>query len=352
MFRRAALASLAFVLGCPGAQDAPDAAVLADAPSTALDAATDDTGPSSDASALDAPSTDDAGARRGVVHVVLFTHIEDSTPAGDLSSPMARMGYVRLRTQLLAMAELMERHGLRWVLQPDYKYLEAALLYEDAATTMDTGGLNLFVYLRDVRGVVVDPHSHENGGYSYPDVAHLLERLGVGGSTVIGGHIWDPSLTQFQEWDRFRAPVAGMHYPEASWRGDILIGAGTPGHVNDPLASGVWRPRDRDHFFEDDPSGNIVALGAWENGVAGVRDLVARHADGTVPPDQLLTASWNLQPMMLTAPGGLDAIEADVLVPIEALRDEGSIVVTDFTTLVEIWRRDYGARPTLYMPSR
>jgi hypothetical protein len=45
---------------------------------------------------------------------------------------MARTRYVRLRTQLLAMAELMERHGLRWVLQPDDEYLEAALLDEDA----------------------------------------------------------------------------------------------------------------------------------------------------------------------------------------------------------------------------
>ena len=115
-----------------------------------------------------------------------------------------------------------------------------------------TGGINVLRHLRDTLGVRIDPHSHEGGGYNYSDVASLLDRLGVGGSTVIGGHIWDPSLPQFQQWDRFRGPVAGQRYPSAVWRGDILMGSGTPNHVNDPIVSGVWRPRDRSRYFEDD----------------------------------------------------------------------------------------------------
>ncbi len=53
----------------------------------------------------------------------------------------------------------------------------------------------------------------------------------MGGSTVVGGHIWDPSLVQFAKWDRFRVAVPGQKYPASSWRGDVLIGAGTPNHV-------------------------------------------------------------------------------------------------------------------------
>ncbi len=345
---------LAALLAACDSSGGGDAAVPVDG--GALDSGASDDG-GVDAGALDAGSAVDASApsdagppRRGVVHVVLFTHIEDNTPGGVLGTDMARMGYLRLRARLIEMAELAQRYSLPWVLQPDWKYLEAALLYEDAATTADTGGMNLFLYLRDVLGAVIDPHSHENGGYDYPDVAYLLEQLGVGGSTVIGGHIWDPTLPQFQEWDRFRVAVAGEHYPSASWRGDILIGAGTPGHVNDPLVSGVWRPRDRDRFFEDDPAGNIVAVGAWEGQLDGVRELVALHADGTIPPEQLLTASWNLGPSSLTAVDGITAIEATVVAPIAALRDEGAVVVTDFTSLVATWRTEYGARSTLYMP--
>lgn len=283
------------------------------------------------------------------VHVVLFTHIEDNTPGGTIGSTESRAGYLRLRASLIAIAQRAAAHQLQWTLQPDWKYLEAARVYEDAETTAGTNGKNLFRYLREDLGVVIDPHSHENGGYNYTDVAYLLEQAGVGGSSVIGGHIWDPSLTQFQAWDRFRAPVAGERYPQASWRGDILIGAGTPNHVNDPLVSGLWRPRDRDHYFEDDPAGNIVSIGSWHDDVAGVEELVAVRSAGMVPADAMLTASWNIRPTDLLADGGIDAIDSTVLAPIAAMRDEGTVIATDFETLVATWQTA-GAEAYLYQP--
>lgn len=295
----------------------------------------------------DAPA-DASPAKKGVVHVVLFTHIEDASPGGMLGSPQSRMSYLGLRAKLVDMAKRAKAHRLTWVLQPDWKYLEAARAYEDATVTADTAGKNLFRYLRDDLQVAIDPHSHENGGYNYTDVAYLLAQLGVDGSTVIGGHIWDPSLPQFQAWDRFRAPVAGEHYPTARWRGDILIGAGTPNHVNDPLVSGVWRPKDRNNYFVDDPSGNIVSTGAWHNGVSGVQELVALYATGKVPATTMLTASWNIRPSDLLM--NIDGVETSTLVPIEKMRDAGEIVVTDFTRLVALWRSEYGATGAFYRP--
>jgi hypothetical protein len=304
--------------------------------------------------AMDSDSTADSDAtvepREGVVRVVLFTHIEDNTPGGSLPSDASREQYQRLRGRLIGMAEAAKARGVKWVLQPDWKYLEAARLYEDAAMMADTDGRNVFAYLASDLDVAIDPHSHENGGYNYTDVAHLLDLLGVGGSTVIGGHIWDPALPQFQQWERFREPVAGEHYPNASWRGDILIGAGTPNHVNDPLVSGVWRPMNRDAFFEDDPEGNIVAFGAWANEVAGVEELVALYEDGTVPGDQMLTASWNVTPNDLQATDGIATIDADVLAPLATLQGAGKIEVTDFTSLVATWNTEYGTVPAMYRP--
>ncbi len=288
--------------------------------------------------------------QEGVVRVVVFTHIEDNTPAGQLPSPGSSTAYLGLRDNLIQVAELAQARGLPWVLQPDWKFLEAALLYEDAATMATTGGKNLLQYLHEDLGVAIDPHSHENGGYNYTDVAYLLEQLGVGGSTVIGGHIWDPSLPEFQHWERFRDPVAGLKYPSASWRGDILIGAGTPNHVNDPLVSGLWHPKDPEHFFEDDPAGNIVAVGAWHDDLAGVDELVALYADGTVPPTTLLTASWNLMPASITAAGGPANIDTTLFAPLQALQASGVIEVTDFTSLVATWQSAFGGEAGLYAP--
>jgi hypothetical protein len=213
------------------------------------------------------------------------------------------------------------------------------------ATTNDK---NFLRFLKEDRGVVIDPHSHENGGYNYTDVAHLLDSLGVGATTVIGGHIWDPALPQFQEWDRFRVPVAGEHYPGALWRGDILIGSGTPNHVNDPVISGVWRPRDRDHYFEHDPAANMTAIGQWKKSVASIGELIDLYRTGVVPATAMLTFNCNINPATLGAPGGLQAVEDTVIAPIQAWRDSGLVVATDFTSLIQTWETAYGGQGYLY----
>lgn len=289
-----------------------------------------------------------APAGAAPVHVVVFTHVEDNTPGGPLGSAQSRQSYSTVRGNLIAMAGLAESWNIQWTLQPDWKLLEAALLYEDSTRMATTNGKNFLRYLKEDRGVVIDPHSHENGGYNYTDVAHLLDSLGVGATTVIGGHVWDPSLPQFAEWDRFRVPVAGQRYPGASWRGDILTGSGTPGHLNDPLVSGVWRPRDRDHYFEHDPAGNIAAIGQYKHAVEFVAELIGLYRSGAVPQTVMLTFSCNVNPMTIGASGGLAAIADTVLAPIAAWRDSGLVLPTDFTTLIETWETEYGGVGYLY----
>jgi hypothetical protein len=285
------------------------------------------------------------------VHVTIFTHIEDNTPSGDLSLPQARLQYVRLRSSLLEMGRLAKRHAITWVFQPDWKVLLAALRYEDSVTVLSTSGKNLLRYLKEDLGVPIDPHSHEQQGYNYTDVAHLLDSLGVGGSTVIGGHIWDASLPSFQKWDRFRVPVRGTTFPWALWRGDILMGSGTPNHVNDPVVSGVWRPKDRTNYFTDDPGGNIRCIGQYSRGVAGIGELIALYRSRTVPPTCMLTAALHILPAQITAPGGLQSIEDSIIAPLAAMRDAGDIVVTDFTSLIEEWESRFNENACVFFPT-
>lgn len=277
------------------------------------------------------------------IWVVLFTHIEDNTPSGTIPSAANRTAYLRLRDALIDMGELAQRSGVKWSLQPDWKFLEAAREYERGSVLADrTGGLNVLQHLKNSLGVAIDPHSHENGGYNYTDVAYLLDQLGVGGSTVIGGHIWDPSLPQFQEWDRFRSSVSGQKYASYSWRGDILMGAGTPNHVNDPTISGVWRPRSRSDFFTDDPAGNIASVGAYKSDVDGITTLYNLYGAGTRTSACMLTASYHILPASLTASGGIAVVERDVIAPFASLKAQGKAELTDFTSLISTWRSRYG----------
>jgi hypothetical protein len=246
------------------------------------------------------------------------------------------------------MGQMAAQSGVPWSLQPDWKILEAARLYEDAEITASTGGVNIFRYLRDTLNVVIDPHSHENGGYNYTDVAYLLELLGVGGSTVIGGHIWDPSFAQFSDWERFRGPVFGERYPSAVWRGNILMGSGTPDHLNDPVVSGVWRPRSRFSYFEDDPTGNIAAIGAWRKDIAGIVELTERYSSGLVPATCMLTASFHITPSSLS---NLEAVRSNVLSPLQRLRNRGQIELTDFTDLISTWHNRFGGQACVHTPT-
>lgn len=292
------------------------------------------------------------------VYVVLFTHIEDNCPAGTLGSEESRQNYFIWRQTLIATAELFRKNELQWVFEPDWTFLLAGLEYETDSVTTSTNGKNLFRHLKEDLGVAIDPHSHENGGYSYTDVAHLLDSLGVGGSTVMGGHIWDPTLPQFQDWDRFRVPVRGSVYPRAVWRGDILMGHGTPNHVNDPHVSGVWRPKDRDHFFEHDPAGNIVAVGQCKESrddtygsvIRYLNELTGLYASGTVPAGTMLTLTTHLSPGELNAPHSFRMIEDSILVPLARLQTQGKAKVTDFTTLVMDWENDFGSDSFIYDP--
>ncbi|CAN5437099.1 hypothetical protein BH11PSE11_BH11PSE11_22930 [soil metagenome] len=282
------------------------------------------------------------------VHVVLFTHIEDNTPSGTLGSDTTRTNYLLWRSRLLTMGQLARDKSLTWVLQPDWKFLLAVQQYDDASAMASTGGKNVLRYLRDSLGVVIDAHSHEAGGYNYTDVAYLLEQLGVGGSTVIGGHVWDPTLPEFAHWERFRVPVAGMRYPSASWRGDILMGSGTPNHTNDPIVSGVWRPKDPLNYWTDDPTANIAAVGAYKGDIAGIGELTSLYQTGQVASSCMLTSTVHISPSVLGSASSLTTLDQTVLTPLQALRSRGEVEVTDFTSLIATWKSRYAGQACMH----
>ena len=96
-----------------------------------------------------------ASARDGdvpPVYVVVFTHVEDNTPGGLLGTAQSRQNYSTLRDNLIAMAAMAESAGVQWTLQPDWKILEAALLYEDSTLQATTNDKNFYATLRRTVG--------------------------------------------------------------------------------------------------------------------------------------------------------------------------------------------------------
>jgi len=282
------------------------------------------------------------------VYVVLFTHIEDNTPVGIIGTQESRQNYLRVRGKMVEMANLAKSYNIKWSFEPDWKILLAALMYEDAATMQTTNGKNFLRFMKEDLGVNIDPHSHETQGYNYTDVAHLLDSLGVGGSKIIGGHIWDPTLPQFANWDRFRVPEIGTKYPWAVWRGEILMGSGTPNHVNDPIVSGVWRPKDRFNYFVDDQNGNISCVGKYKGDISSTTELINLYKNNIISSGCMLTSSYHITPTQITS--DLIAIEDTVLKPLKVLMVKGEVILTDFTSLIENWKIKFNASGCIYDP--
>ena len=285
------------------------------------------------------------------VYTVLFTHIEDNSPAGIIGSAQCKQNYLLIRGRLVQLAQLMKSYQIKWSFEPDWKILLAALQYEDSTVMQTTNGKNFLKYFKENLNVAIDPHSHENQGFNYTDVAHLLDSLNVGGSKVIGGHIWDPSLPQFAAWDRFRVPVFGTKYPWSVWQGNILMGSGTPNHVNDPEISGIWRPQDRDHYFMDDPNGNIYCVGKYKDDISTVNELINLYKIQTVDTTCMLTISHHINLSEISAQNGFTNIENTILKPLDSLRKLNEVVLTDFTSLIDEWKTKFHENACIYDPA-
>jgi len=127
------------------------------------------------------------------------------------------------------------------------------------------------------------------------------------------------------------------------------MGAGTPNHVNDPIVSGVWRPKDRNNFFTDDPLGNITSVGVFKGNVDGILELNALSKAGTIASTCMKTTLIHLLPANLTSTSGLASLESTYVAPIAALGSSQALT-TDFTSLVNTWRSSFGGSGCTYIP--
>jgi hypothetical protein len=183
--------------------------------------------------------------------------------------------------------------------------------------------------------IAVDAHSHERSGWNYADVAFLLQQLGVPTTGLVGGYIASPPSQQ--TWTRLRAPLVGLRPPYPVWQAQALWGGGSGNHRDDPRASGIWRPRDAEHFFEDDPSQTLP-------------DLLLRLRTGQLEPGRLYTATIMVPQCSLDSdPTLLPTVAAifDRFVPDVAT---GDLVWATLPTVLRTWREQYGSAPVVLRP--
>jgi len=277
----------------------------------------------------------------GIVYVTLAMHNEDNFPA-------SQQIYLTSRANLIEFGKMLQRNKTPFNWESDWRFLNGVLQWDTPAVTASTNGKNIVRYLKEDLGLSVDPHSHENQGYNYTDVAHLIDSLDVTPTNVVGGHIWDPNEQLYQNWERFKQPLKGSRFPWAQWKGDILMGSATGLHRNDPEPSGVWRPKGKYEFWIDDPSSSMHAVGQYQRTLAGVQALVNLYKTGTIAPDKILTATIVIGQPNLNAQYTAD-YEANTLKPLLEMQSRGEIKLVTFDQLLEEWKTKYNSVPHLIL---
>jgi hypothetical protein len=282
-----------------------------------------------------------------VLHLAIATHSEDQP---NYSANKAL--YTSNRNALIAFARLMAERGLPWNWQCDWSFLNAAYTNEvfapDPRLLAATSNTNIVAWLRYVMGVETDPHSHENGGYNYADVAYLFTRMGVEPSGVVGGHIYDPAYAGYANWPKFLgAGLRGQRYTNYVWRPRLLMGGGTPNHIADPVATGIWLPACTNDYLGHSPTGAIAAWGMWgEDRFPELLDIIASNA---LPTNRMWTAGFTFgQGQLSTGSGYLTNVLIPMIDMIAALRDAGRIRVVQYEEGMNIWTNEFGAVGTNY----
>lgn len=287
------------------------------------------------------------------VFATLVSHNEEAGNAPCAPVVTNQERYLRNRTAVVELARLVVGRGGAWDFQSEWQYLQGVQAWDDAGASGTTDGKNIVRWLAELAPdqIAVDAHSHERSGWNYADVAFLLQQLGVPTTGLVGGYIASPPSQQ--SWTRLRAPLVGLRPPYPVWQAQALWGGGSGNHRDDPRASGIWRPRDAEHFFEDDPSQALPNIGGWTEGLAsgdGVADLLQRLRTGQLEPGRMYTATIMVPQCNLDSDPTLLPTLATILDRFVPDVATGDLVWATLPTILRTWREQYGSAPVVLRP--
>jgi len=284
----------------------------------------------SNKSVLDSDSFENAP-----VFVNIVLHYEESFQ-------QTKSYFFQQRNKLIALSRFLRDEGITLNLQPDWAFMAAVNSFEDVQMRIETNGMNILRYIKEDLNHEIDPHAHEHG-YNYADVAAMIDQLGVTPSHIVGGLIVDPP--EDSKYDYLLNPIEASKF-DYTWQAEWLWGDATASHVNDTPASGIWRPKDKYHFYEHDDNGPLPCIGKYTNDLDGVYDLVQRLESGTLETGKMYTAA------IFIGQGKVQEMHDLLKAEMGTLKGYVTTGQLQFVSLQEagpIWEMEYGSEGYLYI---
>jgi len=189
--------------------------------------------------------------------VYIVSHNEDNI--GYLNFPGGRNNYLSARSALIALANMVQAKNLKYNYGADHVALRAIAQYDTGTVIANTSNKNLVKWMKEDRGVECDAHSHETT-YNYADVAYFVSQLGITPTLTMSGFLYN-QLQHGHSWENYQGGVTGDSFPSFTWYPEILWGAGSPSHINDPQYFGVYRPMSMANFTVHEPANHLILCG-------------------------------------------------------------------------------------------
>lgn len=276
------------------------------------------------------------------IYVSIVTHSEDTNSPGIPNFSSDEASTITERDGVAAFAKMLSQHGAKYDWQSDWNFLLGLKAFDKGSSAMNNK--TLAHYLVEDLGMSADPHSHQNSGYNYADVAYLIKQLGVAPSGIVGGFIAAP--IESSEYNELSVPITGSKYPTYTWTPTALWGGGTGLHVDesDQWTSGIWIPKSSADLFTPANTGTPV-IGRYDSDFNGLDELLEKQKNGELKAGNMYTITITTNQNLLTT-----NYIADFEKQIATYADEtaaGKIVWVTLPEALDIWHGQYNSAPTI-----
>lgn len=177
--------------------------------------------------------------------------------------------YMTMKSYVMTFADTIIYYNAKWDMMLESNFILGCLKNENAHTNTN----DLIEWADNTSQIEVEVHNHFKpfgagaNPYNYADLCHLLDSCGLSQTPqVMGGFIWRnfTNPTVAEDWTAWQTPQSGFTYPNYTWKPTLLWGGGSPNHIDDYDAFGVWKPQAAtvSQFGVHDTSKTLVNFGS------------------------------------------------------------------------------------------
>ena len=286
-------------------------------------------------------------AQTGIIYLNFGSHNEVDDPITYTVSA----SYAIFKPIVRQIADTIIKKKAKWNMQVESNFVRADIL-NDAGSSSTS---DLLEVLDTSAYIEIDAHNHYNvltNPYNYPDMVKMLGDVGITNRKTMGGFIWYSPL---QDWTQYQVPVAGHTFTSYTWTPTIMWGAGSPGHVNDFNAFGIWKPLitasiTAATFVTQQPSSPLTSMGNGTSNVLwtmtsadsisnNIINLVNQIATGQISQTGFYTQTimFNFKSINTTTAAGYVSKITEIINDLQPYVDQGKIIWQNLSEKNTTW---------------